>query len=150
MGVVWAFAVHTPKHGVVAGSAAYSTGSGGTGVITCRVWGCAPPACGWIGTLVIVVSVAVAVGTLGVRVEMQSALGSICGRDGNQAFPDIVRAPGTSNGDHVCGGRFSSSCVVGSKPSGLTGEGQSSVESGELCSYLQWGLRGGDAVHQNM
>jgi len=54
---VWAFAVHTPKHGVVAGSAAYSTGSGGTGVITCRVWGCAPPACGWIGTLVIVVSV---------------------------------------------------------------------------------------------
>jgi len=88
VGVVWAFAVHTPKHGVVAWLAAYSTGSGGTGVITRRVWGGAPPARGWIGALVIVVSVAVAVGTLGVRVETQSALGSIGGREGSQAFPD--------------------------------------------------------------
>ena len=129
MGVVWAFAVHTPKHGVFAWSAAYSPGSGVTGVITCRVWGGAPPARGWIGAFGIVVSVAVAVGKLGVRVETQSALGSIGGRGGSQAFPDIVRGPGTSNGDHNCGGRFSSSSVVGSKPSGLAGEGQSSVES---------------------
>jgi len=136
VGVVWAFAVHTPKHGVVAWSAAYSTGSGGTGVITCRVWGGAPPARGWIGAFVIVVSVAVAVGTLGVRVETQSALASIGGREGSQAFPDIVRGPGTSNGDHDCGGGFSSSSVVGSQPSGLSGEGQSSVESGELRSYF--------------
>jgi len=79
VGFVWAFAVHTPKHGVVAWSAAYSTGGGGTGVITCRVWRGAPPARGWIGAFVIVVSVAVAVGTLGVRVETQSALGPIGG-----------------------------------------------------------------------
>jgi len=136
VGVVWAFAVHTPKHGVVAWSAAYSTGSGGTGVVTCRVWGGAPPAFGWIGALVIVMSVAVAVGTLGVRVETQSAFGSIGGREGSHAFPDIVRGPGASNGDHNCGGGFSSSSVVSSKPSGLTGEGQSSVESGELRSYF--------------
>jgi len=134
VGVVWAFAVHTPKHGVVAWSAAYTTGSGGTGVITCGVWRGTTPARGWIGALVIVVSVAVAVGTLGVRVETQSALGSIGGREGSQAFPDIVRGPGTRNGDHDRGGGFSSSSVVGSKPPGLTGEGQSSVESGELCS----------------
>ena len=49
-------------------------------------------------------------------------------------FPDIDRSPGTSNGDHDCGGRFASSSVVGSEPSELTSEGQStgSVESGEL------------------
>ena len=138
MGVVWAFAVHTPKHGVVAWSAAYSTGSGRTGVITCRVWGGTPPAGGRIGALVIMVSVAMAVGTLGMRVETQSALGSqaIGGREGSQAFPDIVRGPGTSNGDYDRGGGFSSSSVVGSEPPGLTGEGQSSVESRELRSYL--------------
>jgi len=136
VGVVWALAVHTPKHGVVAWSAAYSTGSGGTGVITCRVWGGEPPAPGWIGALVIKVSVAMAVGTLGMRVETQSALSSIGGRKGSQAFPDIVRGPGTSNGDHDCGGGFSSSRVVGGKPPGLTGEGQSSVESAELRSYF--------------
>jgi len=136
VGVVWAFAVHTPKHGVVAWSAAYTTGSGGTGVITCRVWRGTSPARGWIGAFVIVVSVAMAVGTLSMRVETQSALGSIGGREGSQAFPDIVRGPGTCNGDHDCGGGFSSSSVVGSKPSGLTGEGHSSVESGELCSYF--------------
>ena len=134
MGIVWALAVHTSKHGVVARSAAYSTGSGGTGVITCRVWGGTPPAGGWIGALVIMVSVAMAVGTLGMRVETQSALGSIGGREGSQAFTDIVRRPGTSNCDHDCGGGFSSSSVVGSKPPGLTGEGQPSVESGELHS----------------
>jgi len=61
---------------------------------------------------------------------------SIGGREGSQAFPDIVRGPGTSNGDHGRGGGFSSSSVVGSKPPGLTGEGQSSVESGELRSYF--------------
>jgi len=136
VGVVWAFAVHTPKHGVVAWSATYSTGSGGTGVITCRVWGGAPPARGSIGALVIVVSVAVAVGTLGVRVETQSALGFMGGREGSQAFSDIVRGSGTSNGDPDCGGGFSSSSVIGSKPPGLTGEGQSSVENGELRSYF--------------
>ena len=90
MDVVWAFAVHTPKHGVVAWSAAYSTGSGGTGVITCRVWGGAPPARGWIDALVIVVSVAVAVGTLGGRVETQSALGSIGGREGCYGVANTV------------------------------------------------------------
>jgi len=121
---------------VVAWSAAYSTGSGGTGVITCGVWGGAPPARGWIGALVIVVSVAVAVGALGMRGETQLALGSIDGREGSQAFPDIVRGPGASNADHDCGGRFSSSSVVGSKPSGLTSEGQSNVESGELRRYI--------------
>jgi len=104
MGVVWALAVHTPKHGVVAWSAAYSTGSGRTGVITCRVWGGTLPARGWIGALVIMVPVAMAVGALGMRVETQSALGSIGGQEGSQAFPDIVRGPGTSNGDHDCGG----------------------------------------------
>jgi len=91
---------------------------------------------GWIGALVIMVSVAMAVGTLGMRVEAQSALGSIGGREGSQAFPDIVRGPGTSNGDHDGGGGFSSSSVVSSKPPGLTGEGQSCVESGELRSYF--------------
>jgi len=136
VGLVWAFAVHTPKHGVVAWSAAYTTGSSGTGVITCRVWRGTPPARGWIGALVIVVSVAMAVGTLSMRVETQSALGSIGGREGSQAFPDIVRGPGTRNGDHDGGAGFSSPSVVGSKPSGLTGEGQSSVESRELCSYF--------------
>jgi len=150
MGVVWALAVYTSKHGMVAWSAAYSTGSGRTGMITCRVWGATPTACGWIGALVVMVSVAMAVGIFGMRVETQSAFGFIGRRESSQAFSDIVRSPGTSNGDHDCGGGFSSSSVVGSKPSGLTGEGQSSVESGELCSYLQWGLRGGDAVHQNM
>ena len=79
MGVVWAWAVHTPKHGVVAWSATYTTGSGGTGVITCRVWRGTPLARGWIGALVIVVSVAMAVGTLSMRVETQSALSSIGG-----------------------------------------------------------------------
>ena len=64
---------------MVAWSAAYSTGSGGTGVITCRVWGGTPPACGWIGALVVMVSVAMAVGTLGMRVETQPAFGSIGG-----------------------------------------------------------------------
>jgi len=51
-------------------------------------------------------------------------------------FPDVVRDPGTGNGDHNCGGGFSSSSVVGSEPPGLTGEGQSSVEGGELRSYF--------------
>jgi len=119
VGVVWAFAVHTPKYGVVAWSAAYTTCSSGTGVITCRMWGGTPPARGWIGAFVIVVSVAMAVGTLGMRVETQSALGSIGGRKGSQAFSDIVRGPGTRNGDHDCGGGFSSSTVISSKLSGL-------------------------------
>jgi len=96
------------------------------------------------------VSVAMTVGTLGMGVEMQSALSSIGGREGGQAFPDIVRSPGASNGDHDCGGRFASSSVVGSDPSGLTGEGQSSVESGKLRSYFHLRLRGGDAVHKNV
>ena len=134
MGVVWALAVHTPKHGMVAWPAAYSTGSGGTGMITCRVWGGTRPACCWVGAFVVVVSVAMTVGTLGIRVEAQSALRPIGGRQGSQASPNIVRSPGTSNGGHDCGGGFSSSCVVCSEPSGLTGEGQSSVERGELCS----------------
>jgi len=133
VGVVWALAVHTPKYGMVARLAAYSTGSGGTGVIT---WGGTPPASGWIGAFVVTVSVAMPVGTLGMRVETQSALGSIGGQEGSQAFPDIVRSPGTSNGDNDCEGGFCSSSVIGSKPSGLSGEGQSSVEGGELCSYL--------------
>jgi len=150
MGIVRALAVHTPKHGMVAWSAAYTTGSSGTGMITRRVWGGTPPACRRVGALVVVMSVAMTVGTLGMRVETQSALRSIGGREGGQAFPNIVRSPGTSNGDHDCGGGFSSSCVVGSEPSGLTGEGQTSVESGELCSYFYQRLRGGDAVHQNM
>jgi len=132
---------------MVAWSAVYSTGSGGTGVITCWVSGGRPPARGWIGALVVMVSIAMTVGTLGMRVEMQAALSSIGGREGGHAFSDIVRSPGTSNGDHDCEGRLASSRVVGSKPSGLTGEGQSSVESGELGSNLNQKLRGGDAVH---
>jgi len=113
---------------------AYSTGSGGTGVIAYRVWGGTPPARCRVGALVVVVSVAMTVGTLSMRVETQSALRCISGREGGQAFRELVRRPGTSNGDHDCGGGFSSSCIVGSEPSGLTGEGQSSVESGVLCS----------------
>jgi len=41
-GIVWALAVHTPKYGVAAGSAAYATGSSGTGVVSCGMWGGAP------------------------------------------------------------------------------------------------------------
>jgi len=57
------------------------------------------------------------VGTLGMGVETQLGLSSIGGREGGQAFPEIVRSPGASNGDHACGGRFASSSVVGSEPS---------------------------------
>ena len=46
MGVVSAIAVHTPKEGMVAWSAVYSTGSSGTGMMTRMVCGGTPPARG--------------------------------------------------------------------------------------------------------
>ena len=52
------------------------------------------------------VSIAMTVETLGMRVETQAALSSIGGREGGQAFSNIVRSTGTSNGDHDCGGGF--------------------------------------------
>jgi len=44
MGVVWALAIHTPEYGMVAGTAADTTGSGGAGMAPSRVWGSTPPA----------------------------------------------------------------------------------------------------------
>ena len=76
-GVVWALAVHTPKYGMVAGSAAYTTSSSGTGVVSCGMWRGTPSARGRVGALVIVMSIAMAFGTLSVGVETQAALSSI-------------------------------------------------------------------------
>ena len=69
MGFVRATAVHTPEYGIVARSAAYQTGSGGTGVVSREMWGGTPPTGGRVGAHVVVVSIAVAVGTLSVGVE---------------------------------------------------------------------------------
>jgi len=77
VGVVQALAVHTPKYGVAAGSAAYTTGSSGTGVIHCRMWGGTLSAGNRVGASVTVVSIALAFGTLGVGVEAQAALGPV-------------------------------------------------------------------------
>jgi len=69
VGIVWALAIYTPKYGVVAGSAAYTTSSSGTGVISCGMWGGTPSARGRVVAPVIVVSIALAFGTLSVGVE---------------------------------------------------------------------------------
>jgi len=74
--VVWASAVHTPKYGMVAWSAAYPTASSGTGVVSCGMWGGTPAAWNRVGALVTVVSIALPFGTLGVGVEPHAALGS--------------------------------------------------------------------------
>ena len=77
VGVVRALAVHTPKNGMAAVSAAYTTGSSGTGVISCRMWEGTPSAGNRVGASVTVVSIGLAFGALGVGVEAQAALGSI-------------------------------------------------------------------------
>ena len=77
VGVVWALGVHTPKYGMVAGSAAYTTSSSGTGVVSCGMWGGTSSARNRVGTPVTVVSIALAFGTLGVGVQAQVAFSSI-------------------------------------------------------------------------
>jgi len=77
MGVVWALAIHTPEYGMVPGTAPDTTGSSGAGMAPSRVWGSTPPARSRVGAFVVMVSIAVAVGTLGVGIETQPAFSPI-------------------------------------------------------------------------
>lgn len=100
------------------------TGGSGAGVFPSRMWESAPSTSRCGCTFVVMVSEAVAVGTLGGGVEVESPLGPIGGGEGRQSFADKLRCFGACNSDDNGRSGFASLRDFSGEPSRLGSKGQ--------------------------
>ena len=120
-------------------------------MVPCGV-GAGAPATAWGGgALEGVVAKALAVGALRSGAEAKASLQAVGGGEGREAGElSKLLCLGASDGDDDGGGRLPCPLGLWGKPPGLVCESQPSVVGGELPADIGKGVRGGDAMHNNL